>query len=193
MRPMNIGEAAAAAGITPKMIRHYETLGLIPEADRTDAGYRLYGEREVGMLRFIRQSRALGFSMKQIESLLALWRDEGRQSREVKQLAEEQLAQLEERQREIDQMRGTLDRLVARCAGDESSHCSILDRLAHAAEVTAATSPQTIMSPLKQVRAGTRRAAKKTGSASPARAQPAGHTALVAAWSSGFAGPSAEA
>lgn len=194
MRPMNIGEAAAAAGITPKMIRHYETLGLIPEADRTDAGYRLYGEREVGMLRFIRQSRALGFSMKQIESLLALWRNEGRQSREVKQLAEQQLAQLEERQREIDQMRGTLDRLVARCAGDESSHCSILDRLADAAEGAAATPPQPIMSPLKQVRAGTRRAAKKTGSTSPAaRAQAAGHTALVAAWSGGSAGPSAGA
>ena len=114
MQSMNIGEAAAAAGVTPKMIRHYETLGLVPEPDRTEAGYRLYGEREVAMLRFIRQSRGLGFSTKQIESLLALWRDDGRESREVKQVAAQQLAELEERQREIDQMRSTLQQLVAR-------------------------------------------------------------------------------
>ena len=102
MSYMNIGEAAAAAGVTPKMIRHYEALGLIPEVDRTEAGYRLYGDREVQMLRFIRQSRVLGFSMKQIESLLSLWRDDRRESREVKELALQQLAELEDRQRELD-------------------------------------------------------------------------------------------
>jgi Cu(I)-responsive transcriptional regulator len=175
MQSMNIGNAAAAAGVTPKMIRHYETLGLIPEPDRTEAGYRLYGKREVAMLRFIRQSRGLGFSTKQIESLLALWRDDGRESREVKQVAAQQLAELEERQREIDQMRSTLQQLVARCSGDHRSDCAILDSLA--APVTpAATAARR---GLKDVKAGIRRRAARPPSTQAARPAPA-HAGLVA-------------
>ena len=119
MKHLNIGDAAAAAGVTPKMIRHYESLGLIPNVQRTEAGYRIYSPREVGMLRFIRQSRTLGFSVKQIEMLLGFWRDDRRASREVKELAQKQLQELEERQREIEEMRSTLSHLVARCAGDD--------------------------------------------------------------------------
>jgi Cu(I)-responsive transcriptional regulator len=178
MQSMNIGDAAAAAGVTPKMIRHYETLGLIPEPDRTEAGYRLYGEREVAMLRFIRQSRGLGFSMKQIESLLALWRDDGRESREVKAVALQQLTELEERQRELDQMRSTLQQLVARCSGDHHSHCAILDSLARpAAQLTMAAT--VARRGLKEVKAGTRRPAARPERIAAARPAPA-HAGLVA-------------
>ncbi len=81
---MNIGEAAAAAGVSAKMIRHYEQIGLLPEAERSEAGYRLYGDREVSVLRFVRQSRHLGFSVAQIAELIGLWSDSQRTSREVK-------------------------------------------------------------------------------------------------------------
>ena len=93
--PMNIGEAGQAAGVTAKMIRHYEALGLIPQAARTDAGYRQYTAREVATLRFIRQGRSMGFSMKQIEQLLGLWTDTNRESRDVNVLAREHIAELD--------------------------------------------------------------------------------------------------
>jgi Cu(I)-responsive transcriptional regulator len=177
MQSMNIGEAAAAAGVTPKMIRHYESLGLIPEADRTEAGYRLYGDREVAMLRFIRQSRGLGFATKQIESLLALWRDDRRESRQVKAVAMRQLAELEERQRELDQMRSTLEQLVARCPDSHEAHCAILDGLARPAP--AATPGAAARNGLKHVPAGTRRpAAKRRARVEPPVA--AAHAGLVA-------------
>jgi Cu(I)-responsive transcriptional regulator len=181
MNLMNIGEAAAAAAVTPKMIRHYESLGLIPQADRTEAGYRLYGPREVAMLRFIRQARGLGFSMKQIESLLGLWRDERRESREVKALARQQLQELEERQRELDQMKATLAGLVNDCAGDQGSHCAILDRLADAPIAT----PRAGTDTLKRVRPGSRAKRESPPTAAPRRPEPA-HAAL-AAWSRGLA------
>lgn len=178
MQSMNIGDAAAAAGVTPKMIRHYEALGLIPEPDRTEAGYRLYGERDVAMLRFIRQSRGLGFSMKQIESLLALWRDDRRESREVKEVALQQLAELEERQRAIDQMRGALQELVGRCSGDHNAHCAILDSLAlPAAPIT--MSATDARRGLKEVKAGTRQPAARAKRAAAVRPAPA-HAGLVA-------------
>lgn len=179
MQPMNIGEAAAAAGVTPKMIRHYETLALIPAPDRTEAGYRLYGEREVAMLRFIRQSRGLGFSTRQIESLLALWRDDGRESREVKEVAVRQLAELEERQREIDQMRSTLRQLVAQCNGDHRAHCAILDNLARPAPAIANPPPAAARRGLKEVKAGTRRPAAQAKMPAQPAASPA-HAGLVA-------------
>jgi Cu(I)-responsive transcriptional regulator len=180
MTYMNIGQAAAAAGITPKMARHYESLGLIPEAERTDAGYRLYGPREVGMLRFIRQSRDLGFSMKQIEALLSLWRDDRRESREVKQLALAQLAELEERQRELDQMKSTLQHLVEHCAGDTGSHCAILDTLAVA---TPAAQGERLprSTPLKHAKPGSHRASRTRSGTERQTVQPA-HAALMA-WS----------
>jgi MerR family copper efflux transcriptional regulator len=128
---MNIGEAAAAAGVTAKMARHYESLGLLPTVARSDAGYRQYGEREVAMLRFIRQARALGFSMKQIEALLDLWRNTRRQSRTVKALAQEHIAELDVKMHEMAQMRATLEHLVSCCHGDDRPDCPILDELAH--------------------------------------------------------------
>jgi Cu(I)-responsive transcriptional regulator len=184
MTLMNIGDAAQAAGVTPKMVRHYEALGLIPEPARTNAGYRLYGTREVAMLRFIRQSRGLGFSMKQIESLLALWRDERRESREVKELALRQLAELEERQRELDQMKATLSDLVRHCAGDHEAHCAILERLSAPATPSAPAGGNPART-LKRVRAGSKKTRDRE--TPPGLAGAPAHLALVA-WSRGFSG-----
>ncbi len=178
MGQMNIGDAAAAAGVTPKMIRHYESLGLIPDVQRTEAGYRLYSEREVGMLRFIRQARALGFPVKQIESLLALWRDDQRASREVKELAGRQLAELEERQREIDEMRSTLSAMVAQCKGDDDPHCAILEGLSAPAK-PADGEVKRAAKTLKQVRAGSTAGAAKPCHA-PAAPPQSAHAALTA-------------
>ncbi|MBI5278421.1 MAG: MerR family DNA-binding transcriptional regulator [Burkholderiales bacterium] len=174
---MNIGDAAKAAGVTPKMVRHYELLGLIPEAERTGSGYRLYGSREIGMLKFIRQSRGFGFSTRQIDSLLALWRDDGRESRQVKRVAEAQLAELEQRQRELDEMRATLSRLVADCADDAESHCAIIESLAADAPAPGRVKART----LKEVRAGEKRpAGARRTAAKPVAAPAAGHLGLMA-------------
>lgn len=127
---MNIGEAAAAAGVSAKMIRHYEQIGLVPAATRTEAGYRQYSERDVSILRFIRQSRQLGFSMEQIAELLGLWSNHRRASREVKALAQSHLEALNEKMRELAQMQAALERLVESCHGDDDPHCAILDELA---------------------------------------------------------------
>jgi Cu(I)-responsive transcriptional regulator len=124
---MNIGEAASAAGVSAKMIRHYEQIGLLPAAERSEAGYRLYGGREVSVLRFIRQSRRLGFSVAQIAELIGLWSDSQRSSREVKAVAQRHLADLEEKRREIEQMMDGLSVLVKACHG--KPHCAILDSL----------------------------------------------------------------
>lgn len=129
-RRMNIGEAAEATGMSAKMIRHYEQIGLVPAAARTGSGYRQYDERSLSILRFIRQSRRLGFSMEQIAELLGLWSDSHRASREVRALAQAHLAALEERMRELAQMQAALARLVAACHGDDDPHCAILEELA---------------------------------------------------------------
>ncbi len=129
-RLMNIGEAAEAAGVSAKMIRHYEQIGLVPKATRTDSGYRQYTERDVSLLRFIRQSRRLGFSMEQIADLLGLWSNDRRASREVKALAQAHLDALEEKMREMAEMQRALKRLVSSCNGDDDPHCTILDELA---------------------------------------------------------------
>lgn len=126
---MNIGEAAAAAGVSAKMVRHYEQIGLLPVAERSESGYRLYGEREISVLRFIRQSRRLGFSVAQIAELIGLWSDSRRTSREVKAVAQRHLADLEEKRREIEQMMEGLSVLVKACHGDDQPHCAILDKL----------------------------------------------------------------
>lgn len=126
---MNIGEAASAAGVSAKMIRHYEQMGLLPPAERSEAGYRLYGDREVSVLRFIRQSRRLGFSVAQIAELIGLWSDSQRTSREVKAVAQRHLADLEEKRREIEQMMDGLSVLVKACHGNDQPHCAILDKL----------------------------------------------------------------
>lgn len=123
---MNIGEAAAASGVSAKMIRYYEETGLIPPVTRTGSGYRSYGPREVQLLRFIRRARDLGFPMDRVTELLALWHDRGRASADVKRLAAEQVQALETRIREMEEMKATLEHLVHACAGDNRPDCPIL-------------------------------------------------------------------
>ena len=127
---MNIGEAAKASGVSAKMIRHYEGLGLIAAPPRTDAGYRVYSDREVHLLRFIRHSRDLGFSLEQIRALLGLWQDQARPSREVRALAQAHLTELEAKLAELQAMKATLAHLVHCCHGDDRPDCPILDTLA---------------------------------------------------------------
>ena len=128
---MNIGSAAAESGVSAKMIRHYEAIGLLPPAPRRSNAYRDYGEREVHELRFIARGRRLGFSIEEIGALLALWRDRGRSSREVRRIAESHVADLEARVGEMKAMAETLRRLVHACHGDGRPDCPILDDLAH--------------------------------------------------------------
>lgn len=126
---MNIGEAAAASGVSAKMIRYYEETGLIPPAGRTASGYRTYGPKEVQILRFVRRARDLGFPMEKVADLLALWRDRSRASADVKELAEAQVAALELRILEMQAMKASLEHLVHSCAGDARPDCPILDDL----------------------------------------------------------------
>lgn len=127
---MNIGEAAAATGVSAKMIRHYESVALLPPASRTEAGYRQYGERDVHTLRFIRHARDLGFSIEQIRGLLGLWLDRSRSSRQVKALAQVHLDELQAKLDEIQAMKTVLEQLVGCCHGDERPDCPILEGLA---------------------------------------------------------------
>ena len=126
---MNIGEAAQASGVSAKMIRHYESIGLFAQPVRSESGYRIYGEREVHLLRFIRHSRDLGFSLEQIRALLGLWQDRDRPSREVRALAQTHLTELETKLAELQAMKATLEQLVHSCHGDERADCPILDTL----------------------------------------------------------------
>lgn len=126
----NIGEAAELSGVSAKMIRHYESIGLIPEAGRTFAGYRIYSDADVHRFRFIKRARALGFSIKQIEALLGLWNNRSRASAEVKKLAQAHANELAEKIREMQSMQRTLQDLANRCHGDERPECPILDDLA---------------------------------------------------------------
>ena len=125
----NIGEAADVSGVTAKMIRHYESIGLIPAAARTAAGYRLYSDQDVHRLRFIRRARSLGFPIRQIEVLLALWSDRSRASAEVKALAQRHVEDLGARIAEMQAMQRTLEDLARRCHGDQRPDCPILDDL----------------------------------------------------------------
>lgn len=125
-----IGDASMESGISAKMIRHYEQVGLLKEAARTEAGYRLYNDRDLHVLRFIRHSRDLGFSIKQIEELLCLWQDKARPSREVKKLAQSHLTALDSKIRELNAMKAELERLVNCCKGDSRPDCPILEGLA---------------------------------------------------------------
>lgn len=127
---MNIGQAATASGVTAKMIRYYESIGLLPAAARTDSGYRVYGEKELHVLRFIRRARKLGFSLERIADLLSLWRDDGRASGDVKRIALAHVAELDERIRELTEMRDTLASLADCCHGDDRPDCPILQTLA---------------------------------------------------------------
>ena len=129
---MNIGQAAEASGVNAKMIRYYESIGLIAPAGRTAAGYRVYTESDVATLRFIRRSRDLNFSVEQMQELLALWRDRDRSSADVKRLALEHLAVLENRMRELQAMSDTLRHLADHCHGDGRPDCPIISDLAGA-------------------------------------------------------------
>ncbi|MGA8784886.1 MAG: Cu(I)-responsive transcriptional regulator [Polaromonas sp.] len=128
--PFNIGHAAAQSGVSAKMIRHYESLGLLPAVHRTDAGYRQYGEKEVHTLRFIHRARTLGFSMAEIAELLKLWQNKRRASADVKRIALAHVADLERRIAEMQAMRQTLQQLAHCCQGDHRPDCPILSELA---------------------------------------------------------------
>ena len=130
---VDIGEAAHASGVSAKMIRHYEEIGLVPPAGRTAAGYRVYGAADVHRLRFVKRARDLGFSMDEIAKLLTLWNDRRRKSSEVKRLAMRHVAELERKIAELESMRGTLMQLVHHCHGNERPDCPILDDLARPA------------------------------------------------------------
>ena len=127
---MNIGQASKASGVTTKMIRYYDEIGLVRPSARTDSNYREYDEREINELRFIRRARSLGFSMPEITQLLSLWRDRGRPSREVKAMAQKHLVDLDARILEMREMADTLRHLANCCAGDERPDCPILSDLA---------------------------------------------------------------
>ena len=125
----SIGEAAELSGISAKMIRYYESMGLMPEPSRTQAGYRKYEENDIHNLRFILRARDLGFSVKQIRELLDLWRDRERASSEVKALASGHLAELRRKLREMEMIVDTLQHLVKNCHGDDRPDCPILGEL----------------------------------------------------------------
>jgi MerR family copper efflux transcriptional regulator len=127
---LNIGEAAQASGVSAKMIRHYEAIGLLPAARRTAAGYRVYDEQDIRVLQFIHRGRALGFSLENIAGLLALWQDKGRASADVRRLAEQHIAELDRKIGELQSMKRTLEALAHSCHGDQRSDCPILDDLA---------------------------------------------------------------
>jgi MerR family transcriptional regulator, copper efflux regulator len=127
---MNIGQAAATSEVSAKMIRHYETLGLLPKVPRTEAGYRQYDDASVHTLRFIRRARDLGFSIKEIQTLLGLWRNRRRASADVKRIASAHAADLQRRIDEMQAMKRTLEHLAHCCQGDARPDCPILDDLA---------------------------------------------------------------
>ena len=135
--PMNIGQAAKATGVSAKMIRHYESVGLFPEATRTEAGYRQYTDKEVSTLRFIRHSRDLGFSVEQIRELLGLWQNRKRPSRQVKALAQAHLEELDAKLEDLQAMKATLEHLVHCCHGDDRPDCPIIETLESEAPVRA--------------------------------------------------------
>ena len=126
---MNIGQAASASGVSAKMIRYYESVGLIPHSARRDSGYRDYGATDVHRLAFIRRARDLGFSMDQIRALLRLWSDRRRSSAEVKSIALEHVAELKQRARELNEMADALKHLASACEGDSRPECPIIKGL----------------------------------------------------------------
>lgn len=135
---MNIGEAANATGVSAKMIRYYESIGLIKQSARSDAGYRKYGANDLHTLRFVKQARKLGFSLEQIRELLSLWQDSSRASKDVKAIAMSHVADLDKRIQEMTEMRDTLNQLVNSCAGDHRPDCPILIGLSASEEGGAA-------------------------------------------------------
>lgn len=130
--PVNIGEAARQSGVSAKMLRHYESLGLLGAVARTESGYRLYSPADVHTLRFIRRCRDLGFSMAEIAELVGLWQDRARASSSVKKIAQKHMDELSQRIAALQSMQRTLSGLVDCCHGDARPDCPILDDLAGA-------------------------------------------------------------
>lgn len=126
---MQIGDAAKTSGVSAKMIRHYESIGLVPAADRRDSNYRNYGHQDVHRLAFIRRGRALGFSIDEIRDLLRLWTDSHRASADVKRLAQSHISELDGKITLLKEMRGTLGALVNACDGDHRPDCPIIQSL----------------------------------------------------------------
>ena len=131
--PMNIGEAARLSGVSAKMVRHYESLGLLPQVQRSDSGYRQYNGAEVHTLRFIKRSRELGFSIAEIAELVSLWQNRRRASTNVRRIAQKHADELAQRINAMQAMQDTLAHLIACCHGDERPDCPILDDLSGAA------------------------------------------------------------
>src|SRR4051812_17089399 len=127
---MNIQEAARAAGVSAKMVRHYEAIGLVPKAARTAANYRVYGHQEVHALRFIARARSLGFSMDETRELVGLWRNKSRSNSAVKRIAGRHVDELRRKIVELESMAATLEHLMRHCRGDARPDCPILDDLA---------------------------------------------------------------
>lgn len=136
----SIGEAAEATGVSAKMIRHYESIGLLPAATRTAGNYRVYAEADLHTLRFIRRARSLGFSIAQIRQLLSLWHNRSRRSENVQRLALGHVSELERKAQELQAMAKTLRHLAHACHGDSRPQCPILDDLALSAEHTGESS-----------------------------------------------------
>jgi MerR family copper efflux transcriptional regulator len=127
---MQIGEASKATGVSAKMIRHYESIGLIPEAGRRDSNYRDYGAEDVHRLGFIRRARDLGFSIEEIRELLKLWGDRRRSARDVKKLTQSHIEELDRKIALLGEMRGTLAHLAECCDGGDRPDCPIIESLA---------------------------------------------------------------
>lgn len=136
---MNIGEVSEAAGVSAKMIRYYESIDLIKAPRRTESGYRVYSPEDVHTLRFVGRARDLGFSIEEISSLLALWRDRSRASADVKRIATEKIAALIEKIRELDEMVASLQHLSKNCHGDGRPDCPILRSLENSGKSSAAS------------------------------------------------------
>lgn len=126
---MNISVIAKALGMNAKAIRHYESLGIIPKAERSEAGYRVYSEKDLHILRFVKHARGLGFSLPEIKKLLGLWKNKSRQSAEVKSISARHIAALEAKIRELEAMKAALEQLAKNCHGDQRPDCPILDGL----------------------------------------------------------------
>lgn len=138
---LDIGRAAKASGVSVKMIRHYEAIGLLPQVARTHANYRVYSERDVHVLRFVRRARMLGFPIEDIRELVGLWRDPSRPASAVKKVAARHIAELRERLAGLQSMLGTLEHLAANCHGDDRPDCPILDDLSAAHRADAHCAP----------------------------------------------------
>ncbi len=126
---MNIGQAAKVSGVNAKLIRHYESIGIIPKANRSDSGYRVYSEADVHILSFVRRARGLGFSMKEIKKLVSLWRNRSRSSSDVKSLVDGHVKALEAKIKELEEIKNTLRHLARNCHGDHRPDCPILENL----------------------------------------------------------------